>query len=250
MNKEQIESLISFLNPETCKYVSLDNAIKSWFENNTVANTIGLSTKQVKSLACTLSGQVNCDTIISDYSNIISSWQETQQFDVPTNEPVGLSGEQIEQLGYELFQFNEGFFAEFEDIPTAGDHTSFIKDWMKYEEFHTQNILESGPNWDLAPEWATKASIKVHWSNSENYEMSCDSLGEFESPKPAVGVGSVWIHTESGNSYKIKELTILDGKTKINGWQDNLILVAYTPLDSDKIYRRLLDDFLEKFERG
>ena len=200
-----------------------------------------------------------CSTIVP-----IQKWLEQNQ---PEPVVVGLSDEQMEDLCFQVANVTKN---------THWNIEGFIKKWFEKQTFTQPQQLK--PSWDDAPDWANwlaqdfngswnwfEEKPEIVSSISTKFKTTKLTVACFDNtnwqqtleqrptpPAPKVEVGQVWRCLSNNQDYRIHEIDVLEGETKINGgeWQKDMQLVAYRPVKACevKIYHRTLEDFLAKFE--
>jgi hypothetical protein len=156
---------------------------------------------------------------------------------------VGLSDEQVSSLAFKLHG----------NLSYDG-RVEVVEKYIKTQTFAQPQQFQ--PNWDDAPAIAEEVCITVHWADKDSNIIKSKILIQEQRPTSSdVEVGQVWNHKETGNEYMVDEVIVLEGKTKIGEWTDDLTLVVYNPSNvkggckSKDIYRRPIEDFLAKFKQ-
>jgi hypothetical protein len=218
---------------------------------------VGLSDEQVDDLCGDIADNImEGGAYFNDMAIVIKRWQKTQTLKEPCE--CGLNVSQIHKEQFKNLQ------AAYEIIANQKE---------ELEQLKSQKFT---PSWDDAPEWANwlaqdydgmwwyyeNKPIKNvgKYGNGGKKSLACNknwqqTLQHRPKPTPQVKVGQFWIHTKTGQQYIVDEVLTLDGKTKLENWNENLTLVVYNPVSiqggckATDVYRRTREDFLKKFER-
>ncbi len=195
-----------------------------WFEQNPIEPVfVGLSDSQFKKVARHLANEWDSDDYIGYEASLRRALDE-QTF-LYTAKPAFYNNE---GKVYELDGSVTDYKADYESV--AGSFVSLEEEYSKLK------AQEFQPNWDDAPEWATKCRVRVHWADDDNHSATGALLREEQRPKPSpkVDVGQVWdFH---GSSVEIVMVTKFQIVMKS-------IETGYLSIDDG------IDDFLAKFEQ-
>ncbi len=171
--------------------------------------------------------------LLSKYGNAYSLMREVLSIWSMMNpiETVGLSDSQIDEIAVLINKTKLG-------LETDG-FVLLINKYLKTQTFAQPHQFT--PNWDVAPEWATKCRVRVHWADDDNHSATGALLHTEQRPTPApiIEVGQVWRFKNSDdNGYKLVALTQIDG-----------IDYAVLELENGQYPSYNKEDFLANFEQ-
>ena len=240
MSKEVFipEKVREFASQFTALSFDVERVIAAWLEQNPIEPVVvGLSDKQVVELHQALSmapPERTPKAVIKDYYS-------SQAIQMTYQKMYNELHDCFVDLQKELEQLKSQAVPNWDSAPEWAN-------WLAQDECGTWSWFDTKPNW-IGDRWNTFMRKSKFASGSINWQQT---LQERPKPTPQVEVGQTWRHDsegEGGDDYEVTEVTTLEGKFKIGDeWQEDVVMITYENAAQD-VYRRILSDFLAKFEQ-
>lgn len=229
MNKEKIDDLANYIWEGGLHLADIKGSIEEWFEQNPQEPVVGLTDEQ-----CDIFGGIIDDEEGTNYvGKYLKEWLKTQDFAEPCT------------CGINLGEVRDNLHKDFLSVCRERNNLQDELEQLKAQQFQ--------PNWDDAPDRAVNRQITHCWYDALGIPLEYKILLDEQRPKPPapkVEVGQTWKYTKSGKLYIILALGDMksedDEAVCFPDWVDS---VTYRCNESNRVFTRTLDDFLDKFEQ-